>query len=95
LADGLEKVADRLVMTFELRFQFGEFSGKLALTDEHFAQLHESANDCHAHGDRSGTAQNARQHRDALFGEDTRWFACTAVSLPCFLKILRNRKLIT
>jgi hypothetical protein len=56
----------------------GELAGEIDMSGEHLPQAHEGAHDFHVDQDGPPAPQDARQHRDALFGEGIRGGAAQA-----------------
>ena len=72
LPNRIDDRGDFFIVFADTFLEFGEFLRQLAIAFERFAQLHKRAHDRDVHLHRALAFQNAREHRDALFGEGVR-----------------------
>lgn len=70
LPDGIEEFANGSIMGGERALEFGHLGRELLVLREQFTQPDKRAHDGHTHRDGARTAQDAREHRHALLGEN-------------------------
>lgn len=83
-------VEDNLELRVVLLFKFIQSPSQVSVGGLEFTQSDKGAHDFDIHRDSPFAAQNAREHRHALFGERAAQCACRRALLKCQTGISRS-----